>query len=165
MLDIETLGTEPGAVIVSVGGVRFSTNGLGATFYRKVDVESCEDAGLEIDSETLKWWWEQDDDARDALSGGDELADVLDAFGHFYDGCDEVWAKSPIFDVALLEAAYAAVDQESPWEFWETRDVRTVMDLPCAEELPDDGTEHHALDDAKRQARNVAATLKEVRDE
>jgi len=53
MLDIETLGLEAGAAILSIGAVKFDTDGLGAEFSGEIDLESCQDAGLAIDAETL----------------------------------------------------------------------------------------------------------------
>jgi len=165
MLDIETLGTDPGAAIVSIGAVRFSTEGLGAELYESVSLASCLDAGLAVEAETFEWWLDQDAAARAALSGGDPLAEVCDRFAAFYDGSEELWAKSPAFDAVLLATAYQAVDREPPWQFWRTRDVRTVQALPESVSLPDDGTAHHALADARKQARNVAGTLREVLDD
>jgi hypothetical protein len=162
MLDIETLGRSRGCAVASVGAVKFDSGGLGEEFHRTVSLESSQAAGLNIDAGTVEWWFKQGDDARQELIGGDELGDVLRDFAQFYGDADELWAKSPAFDCVILEAAYDAIGVPAPWSYWETRDVRTVMSLPGAEKLPHDGTEHRALDDAKRQGRNVAAALKEV---
>jgi len=163
MLDIETLGTDPGAAILSVGACTFDTDGVGETLHRSVGLQHCEAAGLEIDAETLQWWLDQDDAAAvDLITTGAPLATVLENLTAFCDGADEVWANSPKFDGAILEAAYGALDWPTPWEFYELRDVRTVRQLPGAVELEQEGTEHDALDDAVHQAREVAATLREL---
>lgn len=73
MVDIETLGVEPGAAIVSIGAVRFGPGGLGETFERSIDLKSCEFRGLQIDAETLEWWLNQGEVAREQLIGGDDL--------------------------------------------------------------------------------------------
>jgi len=164
MLDIETLGTEPGAAILSIGAVRFGPRELGATFHRSVALQSCEAAGLTIDAETLEWWLGQGADAREVLTGGVPLADALAALAEFYGDADEVWANSPAFDCAMLETAYEAVGQEAPWAYYEQRDVRTIEALPGAADVDHDGVAHDALDDAKHQARSVAATLGRLED-
>ena len=166
MLDLETLGTAPGAAVLSIGAVGFDENGpTGETFYRQIRLSSCQAAGLEIDAETLAWWLDQDDAAKDVLTGGDDLESVLDAFVEWYpDDADEIWANSPAFDCAILERAGEAVGIDMPWQFYEARDVRTIRSLPAAVELDRTGIEHDALDDAIHQAREVAATL-EVLDE
>lgn len=162
MLDIETLGLETGSAIVSIGAVRFDAGQLGETFYRSVDIESCQDAGLTLDANTLKWWLSQDDAVVDELAGGDPLADVLEAFSEFYPDGASVWANSPSFDCEMLERAYDAVGLSEPWEFYDERCVRTLRSLPCAVDFEQSGDEHHALDDAKYQAHIVAATLKKL---
>ena len=161
MVDIETLGLEPGAAILSIGAVGFDTNGpTGETFHRQIRLSSCQAAGLEIDAETLAWWLDQDDAAKDVLTGGDDLESVLTEFVEWYpDDADEIWANSPAFDCAILERAGGAVGVGMPWAFYEQRDVRTIRSLPAAVELDRTGIEHDALDDAIHQAREIAATL------
>lgn len=159
MVDIETLGRDAGCVILSVGAVRFSEDGIEQSYYESVNRESCEHAGLETDDETLEWWQDQPEEAREVLTGGEDLEVVLDNLRAFYMGADEVWANSPAFDVKILEAAYDAVGLEPPWNFWETRDVRTIKALPGAVEPENEGVAHDALDDAKHQARVAAGTL------
>jgi hypothetical protein len=159
MIDIESFGLEPGAVILSMGACRFRPGDgvVGETFYVEIDRETCRDAGLHVDDDTREWWaWRQD---LAALSGDVALSDALTRLTHYLDGADEVWANSPAFDCELLEAAYDAVGATEPWESHEERDVRTLRALPGAVTVEMDGREHHALDDAIHQAREVAATI------
>jgi hypothetical protein len=163
MLDIETLGVDPGAAIISIGACRFEL-GFGWTqeeLYVTVDRESCTDHGLHIEEDTLSWWRDQDTDLA-PLDGGEPLPDALAELRAFVEDADELWANSPKFDMAMLEAAYDAVDTEVPWAFHELRDVRTVRALPGAVELDMTGREHHALDDARHQADEVAETLSKL---
>ena len=153
MIDIETLGTEPGAAIASIGAVTFDESGINDEFYRSVDVGSAQDAGLSIDAETLAWWFEQSPEARAELLGGDDLEGAMRAFRAFVHDADEIWANSPAFDCVLLEQAFEAVGVSCPWDFWMERDYRTVKEL--VDEWPDadvDGVEHNAADDARHQA-------------
>jgi hypothetical protein len=164
MVDIETLGRDPGSVVLSIGAVQFDETGLGPEFYRSVSREDCERLGLSVDEETVSWWEDQPEAAQEVLEGGDELQDVLRSLSFFYSGSSEIWAKSPAFDVAILDEAYSRVGMESPWQFWETRDVRTIEALPVAPEVEDDGVDHHALDDAKQQARSISRALEVLED-
>jgi len=159
MIDIETLGLEPGASIISIGAVRFDTAGLGETFERSISMTSNEQAGMTIDAETVEWWVGQDAAASEQLVGGDRLGPVLRDFAQWVDDADEVWANSPSFDCDLLEAAYDAVGLEAPWDFYQERDYRTLSSLPVAADVEFDGVEHDALDDAKHQALVAAGTL------
>jgi DNA polymerase III epsilon subunit-like protein len=165
MVDIETLGLDPGAAILSIAAVQFGPGRLGETFERTISVESCQDAGLTVDGNTLDWWLQQDSDARHVLTGGEDLEDALAEFSSWYDdrAFDEIWANSPAFDCIHLEHAFESVGLEAPWEFYEQRDYRTLTGLPVAPSDPDhDGVEHDALDDAKHQARVAATTLQRV---
>jgi hypothetical protein len=159
MIDIETLGLDPGAAVLSIGAVQFDPDGLGEEFYREISLQSCQAVGLEVDADTLEWWLEQDEAVSDVLTGGEQLEDALMDFGMWYPDGAEVWANSPSFDCEHLEAAYDAVGLTEPWEYNDERCVRTLRSLPGSVELAQDGDEHHALDDAKHQAREVSRTL------
>lgn len=167
MVDIETLGLEIGSAIISIGAVEFDRHGPQDSFNRSVDLMSCQEAGLGIDADTLDWWLHQDERAREQLTGGDELSAVLSDFRTWYDAheFEEIWANSPSFDCEMLEHAYAAVDQDEPWNFRDERDFRTVRSLPVDVDVERKGLSHDALDDAVYQARVVAATLDAVETE
>lgn len=163
MLDIETIGLEPGVVVTSIGAVRFTRNGVtDDTFHRGIRLSSCTDVGLEIDGDTLEWWLDQSRDARQEIKGGRPLLEVLDAYAEWHGDADEVWANSPAFDCSILEAAYDAVGLVAPWEYYEQRDFRTLSSLPIAPDYEHEGTAHNALDDAKHQARVAAETLRRI---
>jgi len=160
MLDLETLGTDPGCAILSIGAVRFDADGpTEDTFHRSVDLASCQDAGLSIDAGTLAWWLDRDDDAKAVLTGGDPLRSVLEDFAAFYGTASEIWAFSPAFDCAILAEAYDAVGIVEPWSYQDERCARTIASLDVAVDPDHDGTAHDALDDAIRQAEMVAGTL------
>ncbi|KOX93250.1 3'-5' exonuclease [Halorubrum tropicale] len=162
MLDIETLGLDPGATIVALAAVRFDADGVGDTFQRSISMTSCQRAGLTIDAETLDWWLAQDELAKEQLSGGDRLADVLEDFAEWYGDADEIWANSPSFDCDILSAAYDAVGLDEPWDFWNERDFRTLSSFEAAPEPEQAGVEHDALDDAVHQAEIAAETLRRL---
>lgn len=164
MVDIETMGLEPGAAIVSIGAVRFGVND-GLTFDRSITLDSCERAGLTMDAGTLDWWLKQEEAARTQLLGGILLEDALTEFAEWYGDADEIWANSPDFDCRLLEAAYEAVDMEAPWAYYQERDFRTLRHLPVPTDLSRDGVKHDALDDAKYQARIASDVIDHLRGE
>lgn len=161
MIDIETLGLEPGSAIVSIGAVRFDRDGLGDTFEASVNLTSCEEAGLEIDADTLEWWLGQGEAAREQLTGGDDLGDALADLRIWYRDADEVWANSPSFDCEHLERAFDAVGVNAPWEFRDERCYRTLRSLTDVD-VAWDGVEHDALDDAKYQATTAAEALAQL---
>ena len=165
MIDLETLGTEPDSVILSIAGVAFEPRGgLGREFEMGVDRQSCERLGLSVDPETLGWWEQQPEAARECLTGGFPLSEVLDQFEIFYRMVDpdNIWACSPAFDCVILEHASGVCNHELPWNYWEQRDVRTLRHLPQWESADLNGVEHRALDDAREQALSVAMTLRKL---
>lgn len=159
MLDIETVGTEPGCAILSIGAVRFNAAGIADTFHMSVSMQSCQRHGLTIDAETLDWWLHCGDEAQEVLTGGQDLPAVLQEFASWYGDADEVWANSPSFDCAIVEAACECAGVDAPWHYYDQRDFRTLKNLPVAAEIEHDGTEHDALDDARYQAKVALETL------
>lgn len=162
MVDIETLGLDPGAAILSIGAVRFGPGGLGEEFEINIDLKSCQDAGLDIDAGTLKWWLSQDGEAQHVLTGGMRLGKALWRFSEFYRPADEIWAYSPSFDCEMLKEAYDAAGMSPPWTYKDERDCRTLAALPIWPDFEQEGVEHDALDDAKYQARQTAETLRSL---
>lgn len=158
MVDIETLGLDRDSAILSIGAVRFDENELGEEFHVLIDQRSCQEAGLSVDLETLDWHLLQGTFQGRELTDGRGLEWALQAFVDWYGYADTIWANSPSFDCEALEYAGDLVGVEMPWHFSDERDVRTVKNLSCAVEPEFDGTEHHALDDAKHQARTVIMT-------
>lgn len=157
MVDLETLGREPGTAIVAIGAVSFDM-GRGVTdeFEASVSLTDCQRQGLSIDAETLEWWLDQSDVARSQLQGGDELNSALRDFEMFVreHNIENVWANSPAFDCAILRRAYEIVGREVPWAYWEERDYRTIREvLGTWPTEGQDGTAHNALDDARYQAK------------
>lgn len=163
MIDIETLGLEPGVVVLSIGAVKFSEDGVEEEgFYRNISLESCTDAGLEIDPGTLVWWLNRDEEAQHCLTGGDPLSEVLYDLCSFYSDCEEIWANSPSMDCSVLEAAYEAIGESEPWTYKEERDFRTLAALYPEEDFEQEGVEHDALDDAVHQAKVASEILSEL---
>lgn len=162
MIDIEALGLNPGAAILSIGAVRFDAEDCGETFYWSISIESCEAAGLSIEADTLTWWLDQDDIVRECLTGGEELSDALQALTEFYGDADEVWAYSPSYDCALLEAAYDAVGLDEPWSYRDKRDCRTLAAVSEWPDLDRHDPKHHALGDAIYQARQTVVALQHL---
>ena len=168
MIDLETLGTSVNAPVISIGACAFdiSTGKIDeTTFYRRVDWASAV-RGRKLDVATIKWWMEQSEDARrEVLEPGDPIENVLTSFNDWIkpfaqeDGNVFVWGNGACFDITILETLYDLHDAPTPWQFWEVRDVRTIVHMADGivkkPELSK-GTAHHALDDAVHQAKYVS---------
>jgi DNA polymerase III alpha subunit (gram-positive type) len=154
MLDIETLGTCTGSVILAIGAVKFGNNQILDHFYERVSPESCVQIGLKMDISTVMWWMKQSDEARlEITKEGTAIIPVLQKFGAWIADSDaEIWGNGAAFDNAQLVAAYQAALIHAPWEFWNDRCYRTMKNLFPDVQAERKGTLHHALDDAIHQA-------------
>jgi 3'-5' exoribonuclease Rv2179c-like domain len=134
MLDLETLGTTPGCVILSIGAVAFDSTAVFSTFEVLIDPRSCQRAGLTIDADTVMWWLGQEEAARAAFfqEPAIPLNVALEQFSFWMNASERparLWSKGPSFDAAVLAAAYRAVRLDVPWDFRQERCVRTILDL------------------------------------
>ena len=155
MLDLETLGTRPGDIILSIGAVKFSAEGLGEEFYTTISAESSKEAGLRAQKSTLEWWDKQDAAAKEAAFKGENTLNIaLTKFSMWMPPVDEavVWGNGANFDNAMLAAAYRTLKMDVPWRFWNDRCFRTVSAMFMKSRVERVGTHHNALDDAKTQA-------------
>jgi hypothetical protein len=165
MLDLETLGTRPGSVILSIGAVAFDpkTGELGAEFHERVSVESS--------GSTVGWWLKQSDAARAGIApsfeGGLSIKDALLQFDlYLYRvGLDDtkMWGNGASFDNALLSDAYAICGVKQVWKFYNDRCYRTLKNLYPEIKMERTGTHHDALDDARSQALHACAIFKHMR--
>ena len=178
MLDLETMGTRPDAALTVIGAVKFDprTGALGETFEAKIDPFESVAAGGTVDKDTLAWWSDQAPEVRWAIEpGGTPLCDALNSFRAFAgfgtDGSLSVnlrlWGNGAAFDCAILRGAYQRMDMTVPWDHWQDRDVRTIVDLGRTlagvdpkKTLDREGLEHCAVDDAIFQARYVCEIYK-----
>jgi exodeoxyribonuclease VIII len=165
MIDLETLGNGSDAVIISIGACEFSVDeGLGRTFYMRVDPQSCVDAGLKMDVSTVMWWMQQSDQARAAFKGKGAvpLEFMLAELATWYPAGACLWGNGATFDNVILSNAYKAVKGQRPWEFWNDRCYRTLKALRPDVKMERAGTHHNALDDAKDQSVHAIALLKSL---
>ena len=172
MIDLETFGSTYNSAIVTIGAVYFDpeTGEMGEKFYRAIDIADSIRFGR-VDGDTLKWWMKQGDEARKAaIAGAMPLAGALEDLSAFYakgrNACP--WGNGSSFDITILEHAYGrCLGTKAPWDFWNIRDVRTIVHL--AEKLcpkPREfgkGTAHNALDDAIFQAEYVSRMWQALR--
>ena len=170
MLDLETLGTKPGCVIRSIGGLFFDphSDAVGEHFYVNVCRESCVTAGLVVDPDTEAWWKKQSQTAQDAfLVDVKPLKTAITEFTNFVrkGGDVRVWSQGANFDTVLIDACYAAVQVFVPWRFYNTRDTRTIYDMAGLDtrNIRREGTHHNALDDCRFQAKCVQQGLRMIK--
>lgn len=169
MIDIETLGVGVNAVITSISAVQFdlATGETGKEFHKPVSIQSCLDAGLEIEAGTLLWWMGNADDERgrfiqdqkEAVSLTTALMDLnsfmVTTFTNKVKDI-KVWGNGATFDISKIENAAYRDKTKLAWDSKNApRDVRTLVDFnPVVKDLTEFvGTRHFGIDDCKHQIR------------
>lgn len=174
MVDLETLDTVPGGVILSIGAVMFNTDGLIPTseFYTVINTDSCVKAGLTTNSQTVEWWNKQLPEARKVLidanffTSSDQLMFGLGKFSVYLDRFNPVgiWGNGSDFDNAFLSVAYCKAGLPAPWDHRNNRCFRTLKSLVGDTVVKPDSTGvfHNALDDARYQAHYAASMFQQL---
>ena len=179
MVDLETMGKKHNAPIVAIGAVVFdpATGSIGESFYKVVCLESSVNWGAVIDPSTVIWWLKQSSEAGSAIVNDDAipLQDALLQFREFVSDNvaggskkAQVWGNGASFDNSILRSSYDCIAEDYPWEYWNDRDVRTMVELGQAisfdpkTTIPFEGSRHNALADAIHQARYVSAIWQRI---
>jgi len=157
MVDLETMSTASNAAIISIGAVHFNKDGtLADEFYTVVDLQSSMNEGLIIDGSTVTFWLGQSDAARnELLFNSFGIRDALLSFSGWIGDDAIVWGNGAAFDNVILKNAYEACDFKTPWKFYNDRCYRTIKNIYPDIDVPFDGVEHCAVDDARYQARRL----------
>ncbi|WP_367280922.1 3'-5' exoribonuclease [uncultured Escherichia sp.] len=168
MIDLETMGINPDAPIISIGAIFFDpqTGDMGPEFSKTIDLDT---AGGVIDRDVIKWWLKQSREAQSAIMTDEiPLDDALLQLREFIDENSgeffvQVWGNGANFDNVILRRSYERQGIPCPWRYCNDRDVRTIVELGKAIDfdartaIPFEGERHNALDDARYQAKYVSA--------
>ncbi|MBB7749284.1 3'-5' exoribonuclease [Escherichia coli] len=168
MIDLETMGKNPDAPIISIGAIFFDpqTGDMGPEFSKTIDLDT---AGGVIDRDVIKWWLKQSREAQSAIMTDEiPLDDALLQLREFIDENSgeffvQVWGNGANFDNVILRRSYERQGIPCPWRYCNDRDVRTIVELGKAIDfdartaIPFEGERHNALDDARHQAKYVSA--------
>ncbi|EML8568137.1 3'-5' exoribonuclease [Escherichia coli] len=168
MIDLETMGINPDAPIISIGAIFFDpqTGDMGPEFSKTIDLDT---AGGVIDRDVIKWWLKQSREAQSAILTDEIPLDdallqlrefIAENSGEFF---VQVWGNGANFDNVILRRSYERQGIPCPWHYHNDRDVRTIVELGKAIDfdartaIPFEGERHNALDDARYQAKYVSA--------
>jgi exodeoxyribonuclease VIII len=176
VIDLETLGTGPDAIITQIGMVEFdiTTGKIGRKYLQNVDAQSCLDLGMKLDLSTLKWWLSQDLRVfKNSLERGLELPAVLlevnnwlFAVSNKMIGAIYLWGNGASFDNVLLKGAFDRCKYKYPIKYYNDRDMRTIVDLAAIKmdidpkllknKIEFKGTKHNAVDDCVWEAEVIS---------
>jgi exodeoxyribonuclease VIII len=162
MVDVETLGLEANAIILSIGAVVFDVErDLGDDFYVEIAPMSYPGA---VDITIIKWWMEQSAKGTPApMNGTLVLGEALQQFHNYLEKLCAgdftrlvLWANGTDFDIPKLAYAYKACGVLPPWTYNNVRDARTIQKVfrLYGLEMENDAP-HTAVADARYQAKRL----------
>jgi hypothetical protein len=172
MLDLETLSTEPNAMILSIGVAAFDERGVMTPLHVVLDLAEQDKLGRHIDPETVMFWMKQSSEARAVFEfGKTPLTEALVNLANYIDvhtvGVDKVkaWSNGADFDLVLLKTLYKQMRMTPPWRFFNHRCFRTLKELHREDYATATAkfqrvTHHNAADDARWQALVASHILK-----
>jgi len=161
MLDLETLGTRPECVILTLGAVKFDPYSMkepGPGLYLRIDADEQIAQGREVQEDTMRWWMSQDEEVREeaiGLEGRVSVEHMYQELNRFLVGVNNIWAQGPVFDIAILENIYRQYGWPTPWQFWQIRDSRTLFGVHGDPRVKGRAGHHNALADCVYQAQGV----------
>ena len=161
MIDLETLSTNPDAVILTVGGVKFNPYNQvepAQGMYFRVDVDSQTARGRDVMQDTIDWWSKQPEEIREEALGDKDrisLDEMIKNINKWAVGVDVFWCQGPLFDYAILQNFYKQLGHPVPWQYWQIRDSRTLFSLVPRNPNEKRDALHNALADCYFQAKKV----------
>ncbi len=167
MIDLETLGTRPGAVILSAAALFFDPHSSELGESKTWGIYVSDRDGLHVEIDAVRFWAAQPDEARHAalLSAvtpiNSFLLEMNSFIGRARSPRPRIWAHGSSFDPVMLAAAsYQASIAMPNLDFRKLRDTRTVFDMAGIADLkpfatPED-IAHQPLSDCRIQARAVS---------
>ena len=169
MVDLETLGTKPNCVILTLGALKVNPQSDEEPkdgIYQKFDVDEQVTLGRSQDDSTLEWWAKQPKNIQDEAFTDEGRISPLQAtkeLNKFLVGVDVIWAQGPAFDIVILENLYQQLGLPLPWNFWQIRDSRTLFSLLDKDPRKAIQQEaHNALADCYFQAKCVQQAYKRI---
>jgi exodeoxyribonuclease VIII len=166
MIDIETLGTTPDSVILSIGAVKFSFDDDDIeTFKQNIDPRSCKKYGLVTQKDTIQFWADQPIEVqKSVMSNQSDIEYALAGLNNFiggYNSKNRIWANGVAFDISMLEWSYRVVGIPCPWRYFQIMDVRTIISLSGIDwkNYPRIGDHHDSIGDCLTQIKIIKEIL------
>ena len=171
VFDIETLGIKDDAAIIEIGLVVVEPDEnkrLKKTWswHGSIDIDTQQNHNVgNIELDTLKWWISKGDVLKEIYTISptnqiytfeysiDCIRKIVDKFRDQYKDKVYFWSRGTDFDYRILNSHIQAIceNKESPWKFWELRDIRTIAN-PMIMNASKRDNPHRALQDAINEA-------------
>lgn len=140
VVDIETLGNEPGCTIFQIAAIAFDieTGKIIKSFNKIADLSVAKDF-LKVNGSTLIWWLKTNKELLTKLLTTKDCSpySLIDYFYKWLlllkSDYKEVymWGNGILFDNALIKQAFKDANMNYPIDYNKDRDIRTIVELAC----------------------------------
>lgn len=148
ILDIETLSTHPNAIITEIGVVAFNRSDFTITGQLTLTPSLFHQlaAGRKASRSTILFHSQQGTLPTEIFPQHPkrDCSNLREFFTRHTP--HRIWIQGPDFDRPILENFLRQFGEKLPWEFWRTRDTRTLWDTAFPDKKHDPRP-HHALPD------------------
>lgn len=162
MIDIETVDIKQSAGILSIAAIIFDMENIGLSIELNIGLRNAEGTR---DVDTLSWWKKQDPlliklqfYPKNPLSHWEAL-EGLQLFIEEEIGFSKVipWSNGAAFDISIISNKYEERGLQTPWDFWNVMDVRTICKLAkiSRKDITFTGRKHNPIDDCIHQIKMV----------
>lgn len=139
MVDIETLGTNPGDVVFEISVVRFDplTGRHYQSWNQCLSIPYQQSAGFRACVATKRWWLEEngrdpeEENENADANGNDQLEELNQWIDKMAPQKKErrFWCRGANFDPVMLQPLFEVFGVRIPWAYWQWRDVRTLQGI------------------------------------
>lgn len=165
VIDIETLGRRNNAAITQVGIVLADENlDVLDQYLIQVAPDVWNTCNRTFTGETLLWWMQQkntpiSNTPTHSVCSYKDLVDKLYKIFRRYNTEETiVWTKGSM-DLFCIKDICEYLNMETPWKFWQPRDIRTVKEIIKEWKTIKNENAHNSLDDAITELNELKANL------
>ena len=163
-IDLEALGQKPGCAPIELGAVVFNpeTGAITDEFHRIIHPH----AALKGERETLDWHAERGSYPFTPVRyiAAEKLNHVIaDFLSWLPEQYEAVWSWGSTYDFPVLDAAFAAIGEKAPWQYWRQQCARTAWKIAFGPDRKHAPRPHHALEDCRAGVRELCEALRAPR--
>lgn len=165
VIDIETLGRRNDAAITQVGIVLADENfDVLDQYLIQVAPDVWNTCNRTFTGETLLWWIQQKNTpvsntpTHSVCSYKDLVDKLYKTFRRYNTEETIVWTKGSM-DLFCIKDICEYLNMETPWKFWQPRDIRTAKEIIKEWKTIKNENAHNALDDAITELNELKANL------
>ena len=165
IIDIETLGRRNDAAVTQVGIVIADKNfDVLDSYLIQITPEAWNTYNRTFTGETLLWWIQQintpvSEFPTHIANSYKDLVEKLDYIFRKYNIEDSiVWTKGSM-DLFCIKDLYECFNIDTPWKFWQPRDIRTAKEIIKNWKTIENNNSHNALNDALTELEELKINL------